>query len=116
MDRPLLGKSLFAIVSTLVPGVAMTRAMLDEHLAYQYRLEDEGISFAAGPLFGPEDERPSAGLIVIRADSFEAARTIAEADPLHRDGVRSFEIRRWVINEGSVSVRLSFSQRGMNLA
>lgn len=56
-----------------------------------------------------------AGLIVYRAESLGAARKIAEADPMHRSGARSFTIRRCLVNEGSlnVSVRLSTRQLGM---
>ena len=43
------------------------------------------------------------------------AKTIAERDPMHRSGARSFRIRPWMINEGGVSVRLNFSNQSFEL-
>ena len=74
-------------------------------------LEREGIMFAAGPLFEAEDaglgERP--GLIAIRADSLEEATAIADADPMHTSGTRTYTIRGWRINEGSINVTIKLS-------
>lgn len=82
-----------------------------EHLEYQFMLEREGIMFAAGPLIEGEvanpGERP--GLIAVRADSLEEATAIAEADPMHTSGTRTYTIRGWRINEGSINVTIKLS-------
>ena len=85
--------------------------VIAEHLEYQFMLEREGIMFAAGPLIEGGDvgpgERP--GLIAIRADSLEEATAIAEADPMHSSGTRTYSIRGWRINEGSINVTIKLS-------
>ena len=86
------------------------QSVIGDHLEYQFMLEREGIMFAAGPLLGPQDtEFSGAGLIAIRADSLEEATRIADADPMHSTGTRTYTIRQWVINEGSINVTLRLS-------
>ena len=48
-------------------------------------------------------------MIIIRAESLAAARAIAESDPLHKCGARSFTIRPWLMNEGSVNIKIEMS-------
>lgn len=81
------------------------------HLDYQVKLEDDGVLFAAGPIFEEGDPRfpPQGGLIIIRAESFDAARAIADADPMHANDLREYTLRRWTVNEGSLSVTIKFS-------
>ena len=64
----------------------------------------------AGPLSDATGEHMmGTGLIVYRADSLEAARALAEADPMHARAVREFTIRRWLINEGSLTLSVGLS-------
>ncbi|OWU83146.1 hypothetical protein ATO6_20065 [Oceanicola sp. 22II-s10i] len=86
-----------------------TRAVLPDHIRHQIELEQRGILFSAGPLFEEGSDIPVAGLIVIRAQDFEEARAIADSDPFHAQGIRSYTIRKWVVNEGSFqqTIRLS---------
>ena len=55
------------------------------------------------------------GLIIYRAPSLEAARALAENDPMHSSGTRSFSIRRWLVNEGSISVNVKLSAQSVTL-
>ena len=48
-------------------------------------------------------------MIIIRADSMEEATRIAEADPMHSSGARTFRIRSWLMNEGGFNLRVTFS-------
>ena len=48
-------------------------------------------------------------MIIIRAESIEAATVIAEADPMHSSGARKFRIRPWLMNEGGFNLRVTFS-------
>ena len=66
--------------------------------------------FAAGPL-SQEDGTRYGGMFVLRANSFEEARAIADADPLHKAGLRSYTLMRWTVNEGSYSVRVNYSDQ-----
>jgi len=90
---------------------------LPEHLEYQLELERKGIMFGAGPLFEQDKPKgpPVAGMIIIRADSMEHAREIADADPMHKAGVRSYTLRKWFLNEGSLEVSLKFSKQNFEL-
>ena len=54
-------------------------------------------------------------MIIIRADSMEHARKIADADPMHKAGVRSYTLRKWFLNEGSLEVSLKFSAQDFEL-
>ena len=47
---------------------------------------------------------------VIRASSLADAKQIMGRDPMHKSGARKFKIRPWFVNEGTISVRLNYSQ------
>ena len=49
------------------------------------------------------------GMIVYRAESMEAARAIADGDPMHSSGARTYVLRKWLINEGSFSLNVGLS-------
>jgi hypothetical protein len=55
------------------------------------------------------------GLIIYRADSLGAARALAEGDPMHRSGARTYTLRRWMINEGSINLSVGLSTKGVTL-
>src|SRR5687768_11608644 len=85
--RDLLRKELYVIVSTQKGARERLLELLPAHHAYQFELEDSGITFGAGPLYD-SDGATRAGLIIVRASSFEEAEAIARRDPFHADGVR----------------------------
>jgi len=67
--------------------------------------------FAAGPIYDAEAEKPDGnGLIVIRAESIAHARAIADNDPMHISGGRTYRLRQWRVNEGSFTVTVPFSR------
>ena len=114
MTEKMLGKTLY-VVHTVPTGPAeQIMALLPAHLEHQIRLEKAGIMFGAGPMTN-EDGSPGGGLIVIRADSFEAARAIVDEDPLHKSGLRTYTIRRWTVNEGSYTVRVNYSDQSVTI-
>ena len=49
------------------------------------------------------------GMIVYRAASMDEARSIADADPMHTSGARTYVLRKWLINEGSLSLNVGLS-------
>ena len=111
----MLGKTFFAIVTQPARGTTpeQLRAVLPAHLDHQVKLEKEGILFAAGPLDAEDGSRR--GLIVIRADSFDEARRIADTDPFHAQGLRNYSVEQWTVNEGSYTVRLTYSDQRLTL-
>ena len=110
-----LAKSLYVIYTWPVVPHDQVMAQMDKHLARQIQLERDGIMFGAGPLFDPGSDRPAGGMVVVRAASFEEAEAIAQADPMHASGVRAYKIQRWMLNEGSVTLTVNYSDQTMKL-
>ena len=48
-------------------------------------------------------------MVVVRADSLEQAEAIAAADPMHAAGARSYRVRPWIVNEGTLTVKVGFA-------
>jgi len=101
-------KQLYAVLTTPCVDREIMRQSLPDHLEYQCELEARGVMFAAGPLFDEDDAPPRAGLIIIRAGSFEEAHEIARADPMHARGLRTYTLDKWQINEGGFTLKVSF--------
>lgn len=80
--------------------------LLPDHLAYLISLEKQGKVFASGPLGAPEKRN---GLTIVRAKDEAEARQMAENDPFAKAGIRDFSIEPWTIMEGSISIRMDFS-------
>lgn len=90
--------------------------VLPDHLAYIGSLEAGGSLMFAGPISDPTGERNDGdGLLVLRASSLDDARQMAEKDPMHATGTRSFTIRKWLINEGTVSMTVGLSKGKVKL-
>src|SRR5439155_8010976 len=85
MTQKMLGKQLYVVHTTPVAPREQIMALLPANLEHQIKLEKAGIMFGAGPVVS-EDGSAAGGLIVIRAASFEAAKKIADSDPLHKAG------------------------------
>lgn len=111
-ERGALAMELYAVESTPVAPPEAVKETLPSHLAYQQELESAGQLFLAGPLSDATGElMQGTGLIIYRAASLEAARLLAEQDPMHRQGVRQFTIRKWLIKEGFLPLNLALSQQ-----
>jgi uncharacterized protein YciI len=110
VSHSLLAKQMYVVVSTPVNGLGPVLDNLDIHVEYQTKLETEGIMFAAGPLASEDlSEWLGEGMFVYRANSFEEAVKLAEADPMHSSGARTFNVRQWLVNEGTYSVQVFYS-------
>ena len=108
----MLQRQLYAIFTTPTDGLDAVFAIIEEHLAFQVSLEKDGIMYAAGPMWTEDEESwEGEGLVVIRAKDRAEAIAIAERDPMHKSGARSFTVRPWMINEGAITVRLSNSSQ-----
>ncbi len=109
--KGLLAKPLYVIFTTPVGSLDTLAAHLPAHLAYQKDLEARGVTFAAGPFADDAEQAWSGeGMIIVRANSVADAQAIAAADPMHRAGVRSFRVRPWLLNEGSYTVTVRYSE------
>ena len=111
-ERGSLALELYVVESTPAKGPDEVKANLAAHLAYQQKLETSGTLAFAGPLSDSSGElMQGTGLIVFRAESMVQAKQIAEADPMHASGARSFTLRKWLINEGSLSLNVGLSTK-----
>lgn len=112
IGRGALALELYVAHSTPSGSFDDVKATLADHLAYQAELERAGKLAFAGPMSDEAGaQMQGVGLIVYRAESLEEARALAEADPMHKGGARSFAMRRWLINEGSLTLQVGFSTR-----
>jgi uncharacterized protein len=114
LSKKFLGKNMYVVVTTPTAPREKLEPLIPAHLANQVRLEKEGIMFAAGPLT-KEDGSRYGGMFVLRASSFSEARAIADADPLHKAGLRTYTLMRWTVNEGSYAVRVNYSDQSVTI-
>ncbi len=108
----MLAKKFYVVFTSPAEGLGKVMENLEQHLAYQHEIEQNGIMFAAGP-FATDDEAlwRGEGMVIIRADSLAEAEKIAAADPMHSSGARSYRVRPWLMNEGSFTVKVTYSDQ-----
>ncbi len=111
-----LSMDLYVYETTLVGTPEEFQNTVSDHLDYQVKLENKGIMFGAGPITEEGyTDHPTSGLIIIRANSFEEAKAIADADPFHARGVRTYKLRKWTLNEGSFSFTVNVSDQTVDI-
>ena len=116
-SRGALALELYVVQSTPAKAPQDVKAALPDHLAYQAKLEAAGQLALAGPMSDETGEHMQGmGLIIYRADSLEAARFLAQNDPMHKSGARGFTLRRWMINEGSLNLSVGLSTKTVSLS
>lgn len=112
----MLRKQLYVYFTTPTNGLGPVMENIEPHLQYQIKLEQDGIMIGAGPHWNEDEETWGGdGMIIIRADSLAHAREIAEADPMHKSGARKFTVRPWLLNEGTLTVKMTFSDGGREI-
>lgn len=115
-ERGSLALELYVAISTPVASQAELKSRLPEHLAYQSRLEENGDLAFAGPLSDLTGEQmEGTGMIIYRAASLDAAKALADADPMHASGTRHYSLRRWLVNEGSLALSIKLSAQSVQL-
>lgn len=111
-ERGALALELYAVNTAPSGPDADIPGNLPDHLAYQAKLESEGKLAFAGPVSDPTGEDMNGeGLIIYRAASLDDARALADADPMHKAGARTYTLRRWLVNEGSFSLSVGLSTK-----
>ena len=109
-ERGALALELYACVSEPAGTPEAVRDALAQHLAYQGDLEKAGKLAMAGPMSDLSgDMMEGVGLIIYRASSLADAMALANADPMHKSGARRFTLRRWLVNEGNLTVTVGLS-------
>ena len=114
--KDMLRKELYVVFTTPTNGLGPVMQHLDEHLQFQIGLEKKGIMFGAGPFFADnESDWNGEGMVIIRAESLQQAQEIAAQDPMHQSGARSFKVRPWLLNEGTITIQLNYSDRSQKV-
>ena len=86
---------IYMIKLTIIVDRALYEPFLPAHFAYLKELKARGALLLSGPF----TDR-TGGMVLIQADSREAAEAIAQADPLVSNRVDSYEVREWLITDG----------------
>lgn len=116
-ERGALAFELFVVETTPVVSPQELQAVLPDHLTYQKEMEAEGKLFLAGPLSDASGEQmQGSGLIIYRASSAKEAAEIADNDPMHAKGARTYTLRKWLVNEGSPSFSTALSDKRVMLS
>ena len=111
-ERGALAKELYIVESLPATTGEEIQKNLPAHLAYQKEMEAAGKLVMAGPVSDPSgNEMTGAGCIVYSAASLEEAQNLADNDPMHIAGARVYSVRCWLVNEGSLSFKLSLSDQ-----
>ena len=116
LTKGMLRKKLYVVLSKGGAAPEALAERLPQHLEYMIGLEKKGVLFASGPLAEADGQMRGDGLTIVRAANAQAAREIAEADPFVVHGLRSFELREWTVMEGSLGLKVNFSDQSLELA
>ena len=112
----MLRKTLYVILSKGGATPEQIGAVLPQHLEYMIGLEKTGVLVASGPLAAAEGQPVGDGLTIVRAASADEARAIASTDPFVVNKLRTFEVREWTVMEGSLTLKVNFSDQSLEIA
>lgn len=81
-------------------GMGPVLENLQTHLDYWAEMEEQKVMFVGGPIMPPDLQEPwsGEGMVILRAESLEAARKIVEDDPIHKSKARSYELMPFLLN------------------
>jgi hypothetical protein len=114
-SAPSLRMQLYVVTST-ANSLDAVKQNLTEHRAYLRDLEERNVLFGAGPLWTDDGQYfEGDGMLIYRAASVEEATAIAQSDPMHSSGARTFKIRPWLLNDGSITIRVTLSEPQRNI-
>lgn len=115
-SRGVLAIELFVAESTVIKSPEQVAALLPQHLGYQKQLEAEGKLFLAGPMSSDNGElMQGTSMVIYRVANIKEASKLADADPMHANGVKTYKLRKWLVNEGALSFSLQLSDQTMTL-
>nr|WP_315594174.1 YciI family protein [uncultured Cupriavidus sp.] len=114
MMAKMLRKRLFVAIRSPVDA-EKGGEILASHLQWAIDAERRGELFMSGPFLGGAAPGELGGMTLIRAGTEEEARTIMNSDPFIIDGVFTFELREWMVMEGSISINVNFSDKSVKV-
>jgi uncharacterized protein YciI len=104
------------VVTSTANSLDAVKQNLAEHRAYLRSLEEQNVLFGAGPLWTEDGQYfEGDGMLIYRAASVEEATAIAQDDPMHSSRARTFKIRPWLLNDGSITIRVTLSEPQRNI-
>jgi uncharacterized protein len=112
---PMLKKTLFVALNIAVATSDEMLPYAADHLRYMNGLEERGLLFASGPYI-QEDVVVGDGLTILRAATLEEAKALMDDEPLIKRGLRRFELHRWELREGRITINLNASRSAFDLA
>ena len=115
-SKGMLQKQMYVVHTFPTDGMGPVMENIEPHLKFQIELEEKGIMFGAGPFWDDAEEKwEGEGMVIIRAGSLSEAKEIAASDPMHSSGARHFTVRPWLMNEGTVTVKIRYSDGSREL-
>jgi uncharacterized protein YciI len=115
LSERMLRKKLYVVLSAAKRGSDL-KPHLAAHLEYMIKLEKKGLLFASGPFSPTDGTVPGEGMTILRTKSVKQARAIASRDPFFVNGLRTFEIREWTLNEGTFGLKVNLSDQTVEVA
>ena len=82
----------YAIILDKVPNKETSRETIQRHIEHLRKLEQEGRLVLCGPFTDH-----ASGMVVVKAKNKDEAIAIAKADPFVAEGVRTQEVRTWLL-------------------
>ena len=79
---------------TLLPEQRQT--YLAAHHEWIKALRSAGVKVSSGFLVDAEQRPGGGGLLVLQADSFEAAKRLVEQDPMIVEGLVKWDLQQWI--------------------
>ena len=115
-SKGMLQKQMYVVHTFPTDGMGPVMENIEPHLKFQIELEEKGIMFGAGPFWDDAEEKwEGEGMVIIRAGSLSEAKEIAASDPMHSSGARDFTVRPWLMNEGTMTVKIRYSDGSREL-
>jgi uncharacterized protein len=105
---PMLRKTLFVALNQAVAPTSELAPFVADHLAYMNALEADGHLWASGP-FIEEGVLVGDGLTILSTPTIEQAESLMKDEPLIKRGLRTFELRKWELREGRMTIALHAS-------
>ncbi|MEM8847624.1 MAG: YciI family protein [Bacteroidota bacterium] len=111
-----MNKEVYLYVTEPVVPFDEVAKILPDHMDFVHKIENQGTMIMGGQTtIEGADNAEGYGAIMIRANSFEEAKRIADQDPMHKTGVRKYTLYRWNINEGEMNVTLKLSNASFTI-
>ena len=105
---PMLRKTLFVALNRVVAPASEIAPFVADHLVYMNKLEADGLLWASGP-FIEEGVLVGDGLTILSTPTIEEAESLMREEPLIKRGLRRFELRKWELREGRMTITLHAS-------